>query len=184
MSLLLQLLLLICVLGAVSAGSIVEPQTKHVFSENDSGLSLAGVGVRVKQIGPIKAKVYAAGFYVDKNSVKSACSGSTCKTSSELAASSSFNNAVTDPKNKNIILKMARTVGAETMVAALADSVKPAMGGKDTTKLKEFEGILLKSLKDTGAKNGMVFKFKSSSGIVYIHTITNHNSLLYTPKEK
>ncbi len=59
MPLLLQLILLLCVLSLVFGGSIVEPQTKHSFSDNDSGLALAGVGVRVKQIGPIKAKVYA-----------------------------------------------------------------------------------------------------------------------------
>jgi hypothetical protein len=29
-------------------------------------VTLAGVGVRVKQIGPIKAKVYSAGLYLDK----------------------------------------------------------------------------------------------------------------------
>ena len=74
---------------------------------------------------------------------------------------------------------MARTVGAETMVAALADSVKPAMGGKDSTKLKEFEGILLNSLKDTGAKNGMVFKFKSSSGMC-MHTSSTTHYITYS----
>ena len=52
-------MLLLCILSLVFGGSIVEPQTKHSFSDNDSGLTLAGVGVRVKQIGPIKAKVYA-----------------------------------------------------------------------------------------------------------------------------
>ena len=31
-----------------------------------SGLSLAGVGVRVKKIGPVSAKVYAAGLYVNR----------------------------------------------------------------------------------------------------------------------
>lgn len=59
MPLLVQLMLLLCALSLVFGGSIVEPQTKHSFSDNDSGLTLAGVGVRVKQIGPIKAKVYA-----------------------------------------------------------------------------------------------------------------------------
>ena len=29
-------------------------------------LTLAGVGVRVKHIGPIKAKVYSAAVYLDK----------------------------------------------------------------------------------------------------------------------
>lgn len=38
----------------------------HVSMNFIRKLTLAGVGVRVKHIGPIKAKVYSAAVYLDK----------------------------------------------------------------------------------------------------------------------
>ena len=38
--------------------------------------------------------------------------------------------------DKNIVLRMARSVGAEAMVTAVESSVRPRMGGKDTGALK------------------------------------------------
>ena len=40
-----------------------EPATKHRFHETDQGSILIGVGVRVKQIGPVAAKVPLVIFY-------------------------------------------------------------------------------------------------------------------------
>lgn len=58
-------------------------------------LSLAGVGVRVKQIGPIKAKVYAIGVYVDKVSVIKSLKSSLSKTYQDLLKSAKFLEEVT-----------------------------------------------------------------------------------------
>ncbi len=128
-----------------------------------SKLSLAGVGVRVKQIGPIAAKVYSTGIYVDKATVLSKCKHLTSKTAKELASSKGFEDAfIESSSSKSIVLRMARTVGAETMVNAVAESVRPRMKGKDLPALDKFQSVLLGGLKDGGAKNNMVFRFENS----------------------
>jgi hypothetical protein len=64
--------------------------------------------------------------------------------------------------DKAVILRMARTVGTETMVSALAESVKPRMGGKDLSSLESLEKILTAGLQTTGgAKTDTVFSFDS-----------------------
>ena len=57
-------------------------------------LTLAGVGVRIKQIGPIKAKVYSAGVYLDKSSVLSQCKNLHSINEKELLKSKEFENTV------------------------------------------------------------------------------------------
>ena len=59
-------------------------------------LTLAGVGVRIKTIGPIKAKVYSAGIYVDKGKIVSQCKVLKCTTEKELINSTEFENTVSD----------------------------------------------------------------------------------------
>jgi hypothetical protein len=53
---------------------------------------------------------------------------------------------------------MARTVGADKMSEALADSVRPRMKG-DTHALDSFKSILLDGLKEGGAVNNMKLSF-------------------------
>ena len=36
-------------------------------------MTLAGTGVRVKKLGPVPVKIYAAGVYLDKKAVASRC---------------------------------------------------------------------------------------------------------------
>ena len=158
----------IALLSVVSnAANVVESATKHVYNDNLpqglSRLSLAGVGVRVKQIGPIAAKVYSTGIYVDKAAVLSKCKHLNCKNEKELANSKGFGDAfVESPSSKSIVLRMARTVGAETMVNAVAESVRPRMKGKDLPALDKFQSVLLDGLKNGGAKTNMVFRFENS----------------------
>lgn len=74
-----------------------EPSTQHLYKNNNDeskGLTLAGVGVRVKTIGPIKAKVYSVGLYLDKVATKQrlgACKGMDAAT---LAKSHEFQKTV------------------------------------------------------------------------------------------
>jgi Chalcone isomerase-like len=143
----------------VRGGDVVEPSTKHAYRETLScgltKLSLAGTGVRVKQIGPIAAKVYSAAMYVDKGDV-----------ASRFRASSrgSVEDAVVEAKSaKAILLKMARTVGADTMVNAIGESVRPRMKGKDLAALSRFQSLLLGGLKH-GAKDKTLFRFDIAPG--------------------
>jgi hypothetical protein len=146
-------------IAVVRGGDVVEPSTKHAYRETLScgltKLSLAGTGVRVKQIGPIAAKVYSAAMYVDKGDV-----------ASRFRASSrgSVEDAVVEAKSaKAILLKMARTVGADTMVNAIGESVRPRMKGKDLAALSRFQSLLLGGLKH-GAKDKTLFRFDIAPG--------------------
>lgn len=64
------------------------------LNNNRRKLTLAGVGVRVKQIGPIKAKVYSAAVYLDKGSVETKCKGLKCISEKELVNSKEFESTV------------------------------------------------------------------------------------------
>ena len=104
---------------------VVESATKHAYKETSNfglqKLSLAGTGVRVKQIGPIAAKVYSAGVYLDKGAISAKCKGL-----------KEFDDVLVDSSSsKTIVLRMARSVAAETMVSAIGESVRPRMKGKD-----------------------------------------------------
>ena len=104
---------------------MVESATKHAYKETSNfglqKLSLAGTGVRVKQIGPIAAKVYSAGVYLDKGAISAKCKGL-----------KEFDDVLVDSSSsKTIVLRMARSVAAETMVSAIGESVRPRMKGKD-----------------------------------------------------
>ena len=46
--------------------SDVQNLNSAIVNKLNRKLTLAGVGVRVKHIGPIKAKVYSAAVYLDK----------------------------------------------------------------------------------------------------------------------
>jgi hypothetical protein len=51
-----------------------------------------GVGVRVKKIGPIKAKVYSAGFYCNKLAAIASLKKLKQKNNEEVSQSVSINN--------------------------------------------------------------------------------------------
>ena len=56
-----------------------------------------------------------------------------------------------------VMIRMARSVGTEKMVDALAESVRPRMNGKDSTALSAFQSILSEGLtKAGGATNNML----------------------------
>eukprot|EP01031_Cornospumella_fuschlensis_P032668 gene32668-39495_t len=141
-----------------------EIATKHVYTSNlddNKRLSLAGVGVRVKQFGPIKAKVYSAALYLDKTVTSSKLKKLKLLDLKKLSSSPEFEDLLINGEvSKSILLKMARDVGADTMVGALAESVKPRIG-KDIEALKKFEDILSKGLKGGKAKDGTLFRFDS-----------------------
>ena len=164
-------------IAVVRGGDVVEPSTKHAYRETLScgltKLSLAGTGVRVKQIGPIAAKVYSAAMYVDKGDVASrfrASSRGSVEDAVVLAgpepylSRGSVEDAVVEAKSaKAILLKMARTVGADTMVNAIGESVRPRMKGKDLAALSRFQSLLLGGLKH-GAKDKTLFRFDIAPG--------------------
>ena len=100
-------------------------------------------------------QVYSAGIYLDKAAISNKCKGL-----------KEFDDAVVEsPSSKTIVLRMARSVAAETMVSAIGESVRPRMKGKDASALAKFQEVLLAGLKTSssgGAKEGTVFRFDNS----------------------
>lgn len=163
------LLCIVSLVGFAHGGNVVqvqEPATKHSYSSASTagGIQLAGVGVRVKQIGPVKAKVYSIGFYADKNSAVSRCKKLPVSSAKSWSSSKAFEEAIVDGNyNKHFVLRMARNVGTETMVEGVTSSVKPRMQGKDQQSLDTFKSILLNGLSG-GAKSNTELRFETSGG--------------------
>mmetsp|Transcript_8022 Transcript_8022/g.13341 ORF Transcript_8022/g.13341 Transcript_8022/m.13341 type:complete len:220 (+) Transcript_8022:36-695(+) len=145
---------------------VQESSTKHVYSSELTGgkkLSLAGLGVRIKSIGPIKAKVYSVGLYLDRAVAAAKLAKFEDVDEKSLSHNRDFEKTLIDGDfEKSIVLRMARDVGADKMVSALADSVKPRLKS-DMGALKQFQTILSEALADGGAKNNMIFRFDAPS---------------------
>ncbi|CAM9852236.1 unnamed protein product [Discosporangium mesarthrocarpum] len=164
------LMVLLAVLGVPSLADVVEPATKIGFKEKlklpGSGANnLASTGVRVKKIGPAAVKVYAVGIYVDPNGAKAALSKHKGAGGDTLAKKDGFfTEARKAGFEKALVLKMARKVGTEKMVNALAESVEPRMSGSKDA-LEKFQSMLLEAVgKEGAAQKGMQFGFVCKPG--------------------
>jgi hypothetical protein len=80
------------------------------LNNNQRKLTLAGVGVRVKQIGPIKAKVYSAAVYLDKGSVETKCKGLKCISEKELLNSKEFESTVRQTSQMHVHLSCRQLI--------------------------------------------------------------------------
>jgi hypothetical protein len=117
---------------------------------------LLGVGVRVKQVGPVSAKVYGVGLYSSKVD-KAKAKGKSASVLKTILA-----EVVTEG---TVVLKMARDVASETMASALADSVRPRLGGKGSAELEKF-GSMIKAGAPNGCGKNTVLQFTCSGGSV------------------
>ena len=141
-----------------AGADVVEKATGHAFASTIGfpPSELLGAGVRVKQIGPVAAKVYAVGLYASRGHAVSSCRG--CKSVKEVLAR--LGDVV---QSGTVVLKMSRDVGAETMASALSDAVKPRMGGKDINACESLRKLVVCSLPKGCAKN-TVLAFACSGG--------------------
>jgi len=81
-----------------------------------------------------------------------------------LLGSKAFFKAIRKaPFEKCFMLKMARTVGSDKMVNALADSIKPRMKN-EMEALTEFQGLLSAGLKGGSCTKNTAFGFAASKG--------------------
>lgn len=150
--------------GTVFGGTVIEPITKTKFDTEDKKLSLAGVGVRIKKLGPVALKIYAAGVYVDKAVAVLKGKSIAANTLQDLSKSTEFDDMlISSAFEKSVVLKMVRKVTGEKMSSALADSVKPRMNGQDQSALTMFQSILSSSLKN-GLTEETVLGFRSGTG--------------------
>jgi hypothetical protein len=89
----LQLLIALILVVACIAATVKEPSSGHSYNKKDRFNDLVGTGIRIKQIGPIKAKVYSTGLYASKGALIGKCKGIKCKSASELSKSKVFQSA-------------------------------------------------------------------------------------------
>lgn len=165
----LVLLLLISVavllLAHTVVGDVVEKATGHKFASTQGFWQLAGVGVRVKQLGPISAKVYAAGLYAPKGEVSAKVKSSKCTSAADVLAHMNKASLMNDGA---LVLKMARDVKADTMAGALSDAIKPRMGGKDAAGLEKLRKIIVDALPAGCVKNSELKFVCNGSGSVQV----------------
>lgn len=164
----------LCAEHTVVLADVTEKATKISFREKfslpgGSQGSLMGTGVRVKKIGPAGVKVYAVGLYVDEKGAMKELDAHKGENADSLAKNEAFFSKAAKAKfEKTMVLKMAREVGTEKMVSALAESVKPRMSGS-TKPLATFQDMLLKAVgKEGAAKKGMQFGFVCKPGALCV----------------
>lgn len=109
-----------------------------------------------KLVGPVAVQVYALGLYVDpRNMAAKLASFKGQKTASKDLFATLESGAF----DKLLVLKMARTVGASTLVKALSDAIKPRLGPGDAAALAAFQDTLLSGLQGGSAEKATQFGF-------------------------
>lgn len=149
----------LCLLVLLGVNARVEKATGTTFSDTMGfpSQALLGVGVRVKQVGPVAAKVYGVALYSSKGKVFERTKGwSTAMVKSKLA------DVVTEG---TVVLKMVRDVASDTMASALADSVRPRLGGKGAAELEQLDALIKKGTAN-GCKKNTVLVFTCSGAAV------------------
>lgn len=116
-----------------SVGKITnEPVTKIAFPALCNAMSLAGVGVRVKYVF---VNVYAVGAYFDPVAMMAVKKGS----------SDDIEKALVDPTYpRTVRIVMNRGLSVEKFIAAMNESIKPRLNGKNLHTLDEFKEIFPK----------------------------------------
>lgn len=112
------------VAAPVLAQDVKEPRTGVSFAAKEGSMSLMGVGLRVKQIAFIKAKVYAIGLYV----ADEALAGSLAALKGKGATPELYKELQAGDYPKQVTLKFVRGLGKgriqEAMREALPNSDK------------------------------------------------------------
>jgi hypothetical protein len=110
---------------------VAEPTTGVRFAAKADGMSLLGVGLRIKKILFVTAKVYAVGLYVSDEAVKGPLAAYKGKESSPEF----FNELVTGDFEKRLVLKFVRDVGQSRVQESMREALAPRT---DKTLLDRF----------------------------------------------
>lgn len=113
-----------------SVGKVTkEPSTGIAFPALCNGMSLAGVGVRIKYVF---VKVYAVGTYLDPVAMMAVKKGSPA----DIEA------ALLDPTYpRTIRIVMNRGLSVDKFIAAIVEAIQPRLNGKDLHLLDEFKRL-------------------------------------------
>lgn len=116
-----------------SVGKIThEPATKISFPALCNGMSLGGVGVRIKYVF---VKVYAVGAYFDPIAMAAVKKGT----------QADIEGALVDPTYpRTIRIVMNRGLSVDKFIAALNEAIEPRLNGKNLETLDEFKELFPK----------------------------------------
>jgi hypothetical protein len=114
----------------LSVGKITkEPATGISFPELCNGMTLAGVGVRIKYVF---VKVYGVGAYFDPIAMMAVKTGTTAD----------IEQALLDPTYpRTIRIVMNRGLSVDKFINAIVEAVEPRLKGKNLETLEEFKGL-------------------------------------------
>jgi hypothetical protein len=114
----------------LSVGKITkEPSTGIAFPELCNGMTLAGVGVRIKYVF---VKVYAVGAYFDPIAMMAVKKGSPAD----------IEHALLDPTYpRTLRIVMNRGLSVDKFITAIVEAVEPRLKGRDLETLTEFKGL-------------------------------------------
>jgi len=115
--------------GSARGDDVVEPQTGVHFADKTGDMTLLGVGLRIKKIAFISAKVYAIGFYV----ADAALAGPLAQ--SWKAGPAAFNkDVVAGDFPKQVTLKFVRDLSQ----GRIQEAMREALAGADKVRTDTF----------------------------------------------
>ena len=124
------LLLALSLAAPAIAQDVMEPKSGVKFSAKSGEMSLLGVGLRVKKVAFVTAKVYAVGLYV----ADSALSGPLAAYKGKTDSSDFYKELVTGDFEKQIAMKFTRDLSADQIRGGFRETLA------GTSKLDLFVG--------------------------------------------
>jgi hypothetical protein len=124
------LLLALPLAAPALAQEIAEPKSGVTFAAKSGDMSLLGVGLRVKKIAFVSAKVYAVGLYV----ADSALSGPLAAYKGKTDSPALYKELVSGDFEKQIVMKFTRDVSTDQIRGAFRETLA------GTSKLDLFVG--------------------------------------------
>lgn len=123
-------LLGLCLAAPAHTEQVKEPGSGVVFDTKSGDMSLLGVGLRIKKIAFISAKVYAIGFYVSD----SALAGPLAAHKGKPASEALYQDLIWGDFPKKVVLKFTRDVGQ----GRIQEAMREALAGADKAKTDLF----------------------------------------------
>ena len=112
--------------SAAVAEDVVEPKTKRAFAREESGLHLAGVGVRTK----LFIKVYGVGFYVEPEEARRALADFRGVSHEELSGNDRFySRLVGTGFSKAMVLQFVYNAGTKRTKDSFREGIETNLPG-------------------------------------------------------
>jgi hypothetical protein len=111
---------------ATRAQEIAEPRSGVRLAARRDGETLLGIGLRVKKIAFVKAKVYVVGLYVGDAALK----GPLAAHKGKPGAPEFFEALVWGDFQKSLVLRFVRNVGRDAIGNAMREALSPRAEGR------------------------------------------------------